>query len=179
MPGIIGAKWFAAYTTPRHEKRIAEHFAQRQIESFLPLYSTNRRWKDGSKVTLHLPLFPSYIFVHIGCTERVRVLEVPGVLSLVGSRREATALPESVIEVLRRELYLRKPEPHPYLVIGERVRIKTGALEGMEGILVRKKSGFRVVLSLDQIMQSASVEVDAADLEPVRSNVAKRPAHWH
>lgn len=170
---VKSEKWFAAYTTPRHEKRVAEHFAQRQIESFLPLFSTQRRWKNGSKVNLQLPLFPNYVFVRIGAQQRVRVLEVPGVVSLVGRAREATPLPDDVIESLRAGLHLRKAEPYPYLVVGERARIKAGALAGMEGVLLRKKNYFRVVLTLDQIMQSVVVEVDAVDLEPLgllRSN---------
>ncbi len=163
----VAAKWFAVYTTPRHEKRVEEHFAQRQIDSFLPLYNSRRRWKDGSKVLLSLPLFPGYIFVHIRRQERVRVLEVPGVLSLVGNSRELSPLPEDVIEALRTGLHLRKVEPHPYLVVGERARIKSGALAGMEGVLLRKKNCFRVVLTLDHVMQSVAAEVDAADLEPL------------
>jgi transcription antitermination factor NusG len=96
----------------------------------------------------------------------VRVLEVPGVLSLVGFGRTLAPLSDCEIEALRSCIGQRKIEPHPYLVIGERVRIKAGPMTGMEGVLVRKKSNFRVVLALDVIMQCVAVEVDAADLEP-------------
>jgi transcription termination/antitermination protein NusG len=166
LAGASSLKWFAAYTNSHHEKRVAGHLAEREIESFLPLYAASRRWQNGCKVMLDLPLFPSYVFVRIDRRERVRVLEVPGVLSLVGSGREPAPLPDFEIEALRSGLGLRKIEPHPYLVIGERVRIKAGALEGMQGVLVRKKNNFRVVLTLDTIMQSIAVEVDADDLEP-------------
>jgi len=149
-----------------HEKRVASHFAERQIESFLPLYSTRHRWRNRYEMNLELPLFPNYVFVRIDPRERVRVLEVPGVLSLVGFGRTLAPLPDFEIEALRSGLGQRKIEPHPYLVIGERVRIKAGPMTGIEGVLVRKKNNFRVVLALDVIMQSVAVEVDADDLEP-------------
>jgi len=160
-------QWFAVYTTSRHEKTIAEHFALREIESFLPLYRAQRLWKNGCKMDLQLPLFPSYIFVRIAAHKRVRVLEVPGVLSLVGASGRPAPLPESEIEALRSSLPFVNCEPHPYLVIGERVRIRSGSLEGMEGVLLRKKGLLRVVLSLDLIMKSVAVEVDAENVDPV------------
>jgi transcription antitermination factor NusG len=86
---------------------------------------------------------------------------------MVGRGHIASALPDAEIESLRTGLQLRKFEPHPYLVAGERVRIKAGAMEGMEGILLRKKNELRVVLTLDLIERSVAVEVDAQDVEPV------------
>src|SRR5258708_17736187 len=117
-------------------------------------------------MNLELPLFPNYVFVRIDPRERVRVLEVPGVVSLVGFGRTLAPLSDFEIEALRTCVGQRKIEPHPYLVVGERVRIKAGPMTGMEGVLVRKKSNFRVVLALDVIMQCVAVEVDADDLEP-------------
>ena len=160
-------RWFAVYTIPRHEKRLADHFGVRQIEFFLPLYRAIRKWKDGSRINLELPLFPNYIFVRISRRERVRVLEVPGVLSIVGCGREPVPLPDNEIEGLRRGIGSAKIEPYPYIVVGERVRINAGPLAGMEGVLVRKKNSLRVVLTISMIMQSASVEVDVADLDPI------------
>jgi transcription antitermination factor NusG len=161
------ASWFTAYTAPRHEKRVAEHFRQRQIDCYLPLYKSRRRWKDGSKTILELPLFPSYIFVRIALEDRVQVLEVPGVVSLVCCGKTPVSLTDSEVERLREGLQLRKAEPHPYLVIGERVRIRVGPLAGMEGVLLRENNKFRVVLSLGQIMRSVAVEVDSSDLEQI------------
>jgi transcription antitermination factor NusG len=163
-------QWFAAYTTSRHEKAVSQHCATRDIEAFLPLYRTQKLWKNGCRMNLELPLFPSYIFVRVDARERVRVLELPGVLSLVSTAGKPVPLPESDIEALRASLPFIKCEPHPYLVIGERVRVKSGSLEGMEGILLRKKGLLRVVLSLDLIMQSVAVEVDADNVEPVVSS---------
>lgn len=164
-------QWFAAYTSARHEKTVAEHMAVRDIESFLPLYRTQRLWKNGCKMSLELPLFPSYIFVRISQRERVRVLEVPGIVSIVSTGDKLAPLPDADIEALRASIPLLKCEPHPYLVIGERVRIKEGSLAGMEGVLLRKKGIVRVVLSLDLIMQSVAVEVDATNVEPVSPTV--------
>lgn len=162
----FSVNWFAAYTNSHHEKCVASQFAEREIESFLPLYATRHRWRNRCEMNLELPLFPNYVFVRINPRERVRVLEVPGVVSLVGFGRTLAPLPDFEIEALRSALGQRKIEPHPYLVIGERVRIKCGPMAGMEGVLMRKKNNFRVVLALDVIMRSVAVEVDADDLEP-------------
>jgi transcription antitermination factor NusG len=162
------SNWFAVYTASRHEKRVAQHLTQREIEFYLPLYRSARKWRDGSKVTLELPLFPGYLFVHIKRSERVRVLNVPGALAVVGGMgREPVPLPEETIDALRAGLHLRAAEPYPLLTVGQRARIRAGALVGMEGVVVRKKNGFRVVLTLEHIMQSIAVEVAAEDLEPM------------
>jgi transcription antitermination factor NusG len=161
-------RWFAVYTASRHEKRVAQHLAQREIEHYLPLYRSARKWSDGSKVILDLPLFPGYLFVHIRRTERVRVLEVPGALAVVGgSGREPIPMPDDAIESLRTGLHLRAVEPHPLLRIGQRARIRSGALAGMEGIVLRKKNNLRMVLTLEYIQRSIAVEVSADDLEPL------------
>jgi transcription antitermination factor NusG len=163
-----GPCWFAVYTTCRHEKRIAQHLTQRYIEHYLPLYRVDRRWRDGSRVTLELPLFPSYIFVRIRRSDRVSVLNVPGALAVVGGTGgEPAQLPDSAIESLRQGLMEHRIEPHPLLRVGQLARVRAGAFAGMQGIILRKKSGFRVVLTLEQIMQSIAVEVDEDDLEPV------------
>jgi transcription antitermination factor NusG len=167
-------RWFAVYTTPRHEKPVSEILAGRQIESFLPLYRAKRQWKKSRPVILELPLFPAYVFARIERHARGTVLGVPGVLSIVGSPREAWPLPDLEIEALRSGLLERKIEPHPYLIVGERVRIKAGAMTGVEGVLIRKKNDLRVVLTLDAIMLSVAVEVDADDVEPINTSLAKK-----
>jgi transcription antitermination factor NusG len=157
--------WFALYTCANHEKRVAAQLESRGVDHFLPLYSSVRRWKDR-RIRLQLPLFPGYIFVRLALTERLRVLEIPGVARLVGFNGRPCALPKDEIEVLRKgNLNQLRIEPYPYLTVGSRVRINQGPLAGMEGILVRKKKIHRVVLSLDVIARSAAVEVDASDIE--------------
>jgi transcription antitermination factor NusG len=163
------AKWFAAYTTPRHEKAIACHLQSRQIGSFLPLYTSVRRWKNGCRVLIAQPLFPNYIFVHIARRDAVKVLQVPGIVSIVSVGREPSALPSSEIESLRSGLPRRQFEPHPYLVVGQKVRIASGSLAGMVGVLVRKKNHLRVVLTLELIQQSVAVEVGIDEIEAVKS----------
>lgn len=169
-------KWFAVYTAPCHEKRIAQHLTFRHIEHYLPLYDARRQWKDGSKVNLSLPLFPGYIFVRIFRRERVRVLEVPKVVSIVqGIKREPAPLPDSEIESLRAGLHMLRVEPHPFLAVGQSARIRSGPLAGREGVLVRKKNSARLVITLDLIMQSIAIEVDADNLEPL--DVDHSPSH--
>lgn len=167
-PVLDGDKrWFAVYTTCRHEKRVAHHLEQREIDHFLPIYRTQHRWKDGSRVMVDLPLFPGYVFVRINASKRVGVLEVPGVVSMIGTGSRPAALPDFEVEALRAGLDPMKAEPHPLVTIGRRVRIKNGALAGVEGIVIRKKGGFRVVLTLSLLMQSIAIEVDGDDVELV------------
>jgi transcriptional antiterminator RfaH len=162
------ASWFAVYTTCRHEKKIAQHLALREIEHYLPLYRVERKWRDGSRVTVELPLFPGYIFVRINRSERVSVLSVPGALAVVGGTGGTPApLPDAAIEALRVGLQSHRIEPHPLLRVGKFARIRAGAFAGMTGIVARKKSGFRIVLTLEQIMQSVAVELDEDDVEPL------------
>lgn len=159
--------WFVVSTVPRHEKRVEQHFHVREIESFLPLYHKPRRWKDGSKGTLNLPLFSGYIFVRIETGSRVPVLQVPGVISIVGGVRESSPVPDSYICCLRDGLQQGKIDLHPYISTGTRVRIRRGVMAGLQGVLLHKKNQFRVVLTLELIMKSVTVEVDIGDIEPV------------
>ena len=171
MTAPCAPKWFAAYTSPRHEKRVDQQLEMREIEHYLPLYRTQRKWSDGSRVTLDLPLFPGYIFVCIQRAQRVRVLEVPGVLAIVGGTRgEPASLPASEIAALRVGLSQRNAQPHPLLKVGQRAHIRSGAFAGMEGVVQRMKYSYRVVLTLDSIMQSFAVEVDGEDLELLNSD---------
>jgi transcription antitermination factor NusG len=164
---IVGLHWYAAYTLANHEKRVMQQFTERSVEHFLPLYESMRSWKDR-KVKLRLPLFPGYVFVRLAVRDRLRVLQVPSVVRLVGFNGHPAALPDKEIEALRTSVAMQlKAEPHPYLTVGRRVRIKSGPLTGVEGILTRKKNAFRVVLSLDFILRSAAVEVDVSDIERI------------
>jgi len=156
-------EWFAIYVMPRHEKRIAEHLRVRQIEYFLPLYEARHKWKDGSKVKVQLPLFPNYLFARTIRGHRGRVLEVSGVLSAVG-KRDGSVISDAYIDSLRLAVNSGKVEPHPYLDAGAVVRVRSGVLQGLQGIVVRQKSCCRVILSLQLIMSSVAVEVDIADL---------------
>ncbi len=160
-------RWYAAYTCANHEKRVAKQLEERAVEHFLPLYGSVRRWKDR-KVKLELPLFPGYVFVHLALRDRVRVLQVPGITKLVGFGGLPAALPDEQVETLRAGLNGQlHAQPHPYLTVGRRVRVLRGPFQGTEGILVRRKGIFRVVLSLEAIMRSILVDIDMADVEPI------------
>ena len=129
-------QWFAAYTSPRHEKRVNQQLEMREIEHYLPLYRTQRKWSDGSRVTLDLPLFPGYIFVCIERAQRVRVLEVPGVLAIVGGTSgEPASLPASR-DCLRCEPVFLSATPNPklFLKVGQRARIRLVPLPGWRGL---------------------------------------------
>lgn len=167
VKNLPAALWYAAYTSANHEKRVAEQLAQKGIENFLPLYESVRRWKDR-RVRLRLPLFPGYVFVRLPLSEKLKVLQVSGLARLVGFGDRPVSLPEEEVESLRRGACGGvRMEPHPHLTEGRRVRIVRGPLTGMEGILVKKKSGMRLVLSIDLIMRSIAVDVDAADVWPI------------
>jgi transcription antitermination factor NusG len=162
--------WYAGYTASRHEKRVAEHFTQRGIEHFLPLYQSVHHWNNGRHL-VQLPLFPGYIFVRIALEQRLRVLEVPGFVRLVGFDGRPHALPEMEINGMRDALSRGVlAEPYPYLTVGTRVEICKGPLQGMTGILLRRQNKYRVVISVDLIMRSMAVEVAAEDVVPVRSS---------
>jgi transcription termination/antitermination protein NusG len=162
----LETRWYAAYTWANHEKRVREQLTQRQVVSFLPVYETVRRWKDR-RMRLQTPLFPGYVFVRLSLVERLRVLQIPSVVRLVGFNGHPTPLPDEEIEGLRRGLAAGiLAEPHPFLTVGRRVRIKSGPLEGREGILIRRKGSLRVVLSINLIMRSVVIDVAAADVEP-------------
>lgn len=160
-------RWFAVLTTPKHEKAAVKHLDFAGVETFLPTYESPRVWKNRQKVNVQLPLFPTYLFVRIDHQDRGKVLRAPGVRQLVGTRREALPLPDQEIEFLRNSLCEQKAEPYLGLVVGQRVRIKSGAMQGVEGCLIRKNSGWRFVLTVEIIHQHVAVEVDASTLEPI------------
>jgi transcription antitermination factor NusG len=164
---FAASRWFAAYTSPRHEKHVSQHMQYRGIQNFLPLYKSIRRWKDRRK-ELELPVFPGYLFVRMTLRERVNVLQVPGVVQLVSFQGRPAPMSDAEIEMLQRQVSQSgQLQPHPFLTVGRRVRVINGPMVGMEGILARKKDKFRVVLSLELIQRSVAVEIDLSDIEPV------------
>lgn len=164
---LAEARWYAAYTRWRHEKAVAEQLQTRGIETFLPLYRTVRRWKNGNR-RVQLPLFPGYAFARFALADRLPVLKVPGVVCLVGFNGKPAALADGEVEGLRQALAAGTgAEPHPYLTEGRRVRITAGPLAGREGVLVRRQGAVRVVLSIDLIQRSVLVDIASDELEPL------------
>ncbi|HEX5411820.1 MAG TPA: UpxY family transcription antiterminator [Terriglobia bacterium] len=157
--------WYAVYTRSRHEKAVAEQLLGKGVETFLPLYRTLRRWKNGDH-TVDLPLFPGYAFARFALADRLPVLKVPGVVRLVGFNGVPVALEDHEVDDLRQALAAGvTARPHPYLTEGCRVRITAGPLAGRRGILVRRQGTVRVVLSIDLIQRSVLVDVAADSLE--------------
>jgi transcription antitermination factor NusG len=133
---------------------------------FLPLYETVRRWKDRKK-TISLPLFPCYLFVRGGLDRKLQVVTTPGVHMILYRGDRVATIPQQEIDAIQRAVEgSYRIEPHPFLKCGTRVRVVRGALEGVEGILVRKKNMCRLILSVDMLAQAVAVEVHAADVEP-------------
>jgi len=159
--------WYAVYTRHSHERTVRDAFASRGIEGYLPTYSVRRRRANRCISELTVPIFPTYIFARIAWAEHARLLEVPSVISIVGFGLQRPIIPETEIEALRSALTLENTTPHPYLNIGERVHIRSGPLEGLTGIVLRKGNNLRIVLSVQLIMQSVVVDIEQCDLEPV------------
>jgi transcription antitermination factor NusG len=167
--------WGAVYTRHQHEKAISEMLEAKGFEVFLPLYESTRKWKDRRKV-LSLPLFPCYVFVRGAHERRLPVLTTPGVHMIISRGERVATVPDEEIEAIRRIVEGQlSVEPHPFLRCGERVRVVRGPLEGVEGVLTRKKNQYRLVLSVEMLVQSVAVEIDAVDVVPVIQSVPVAP----
>ena len=172
---IVESDWWALYTRHQHEKVVADMLMAKGLEVFLPLYESVRRWKDRSKV-LSLPLFPCYVFVRGGLNRRLQVVTTPGVHMILNHGENVATIPEDEIQAIRLTVEGHfRVEPYPFLKCGERVRVTRGTLEGVEGVLIRKKNMYRLVLSVEMLAQSVAVEIDAADVEPVEARAQCQP----
>lgn len=160
-------QWYAVYTYPQHEKVCARQLKDRGVDAFLPTFTQERLWKNRQRVKIQLPLFPSYLFVSIDQRERCKVVSVPGALRILGNSSGPQPIPSAVVDLLRSDLFRDRLEPQAEAVVGQRVRIRNGAMAGVEGVLVRKKNSLWFVLSIDLINQRATVEVKAQDIESI------------
>jgi len=162
--------WYAIYSKHQHEKSVADLLTLKSFEILLPMYQSVRRWKDRKK-SLTLPLFPCYLFVQTDLSRKVEILRTPGVFWLVESGGCACQIPEADIKAMNK--MVQNPEriaPHPYLKTGERVRVRHGSFEGLEGILTRIKNQYRVVLTVEPLRKAVAVEVDISSIEPLSGN---------
>jgi transcription antitermination factor NusG len=165
----VEPRWYAAYTRAQHEKRVALQLEERAVENFLPVYESVHKWRDRNK-RMQLPLFPGYVFVRLALRDRLKVLQVPSVVRLVGFSGIPTAIAEEEVEGLRRALAEGvRAEPHPFLRVGRHVRVTSGPLAGREGILKRWKGSVRIVLSLELIQRSILVDIAASSVVPLAS----------
>ena len=164
-----GLCWYALHTRHQHEKTVVFLLENEGFEVFLPLYTSAHRRKDRVK-QVSLPLFSCYVFLRGGLDRWLQVATTPGVHGVVGSRGRAAVIPQAEVESIRQAVQNSlQLEPHPFLKDGDWVRVKSGPLAGIEGILVRKRNLFRLVLSVEMLGRSACVEVDVCTVEKVPS----------
>lgn len=159
--------WYAVQTRARHERVVVQRFQEKGLTTFLPVYTEMRRWSDRWK-SVELPLFSCYVFVKIMPTneDRLRVLCTDSVFDLVGTPRQGTPIPDDQIDAVRTIMNERMNwETFPFLKIGQRVRIRSGSLAGVEGILVARNGKRSVVVSVDAIQRSLAVRVEGYEIE--------------
>lgn len=161
------ARWYALFVRSNQEKRIAQQLSGRDVEHFLPCYGAMSQWKDR-RVKLELPLFPGYLFVRLPYSERLKVLTIANVVSLVGTRNAPSPISSKEIDWIRLGVEQGTLAPHPHLKVGQRVVINQGALCGLQGILLRTQNNTRIVVSLEPISRAFTVEIDPNCVEPVR-----------
>lgn len=175
MPTGSVPRWYAIHTRSRHEKQVTRYLSDKQIEVFLPLRQEMHRWRDRWK-KVELPLFSGYVFAQYDTEQRrLAVLRTPGVVRVVGFGQKDAAVPDEQIEALKKILATDQPlERHRYLRAGQRVRIISGALAGVEGILARVKQGNRLVINIAPIRQAVAVEISGYDVIPLGEKKAGR-----
>jgi transcription antitermination factor NusG len=161
--------WYAVHTRARHERAVAHRLREQGVNTFLPLVTEVHRWSDRKK-SVELPLFGCYVFVKLPATgeDRLRVLRIDGVFKFVGARGVGTPIAESQIEAVRTLIGQQIPwSAHPFLQIGQRVRVRGGALDGVEGILLARNDDNTLVVSVDAIQRSLAVRIQGYDVEPL------------
>jgi len=166
---VAEPQWYAVHTRSRHEKLVVNQLEQRGIKTLLPLISEVHRWSDRRKV-VQLPLFSCYAFVHMRLLPELwyKVMQTNGVLRFVGVRGEGIPIPESQIESLRAVLSSAVPYALcPFLQVGQRVRIRGGALDGIEGLLTARNGDRTLVISVEPIQRSIAVRIDQYQVEAI------------
>jgi transcription antitermination factor NusG len=164
---VAEPQWYAVHTRSQHEKCVVNQLEQRGIKTFLPLISEVHRWSDRRKV-VQLPLFSCYAFVYMQLLPELwyKVMQTNGVLRFVGSRAEGIPIPEGQIENIRALLLSDVPYTLcPFLQVGQRVRIRGGALDGIEGLLTARNGDRTLVISVEPIQRSIAVRIDQYQVE--------------
>lgn len=157
--------WYAVYTIVRHEKSVSAALVQKDIDTFLPIKEVVNRWKDRNK-KVHIPLFPGYLFVNTTLENRIRILNTRGVIKILGVNGIPSPIPSEQIKSIK---YILESnlicDPWPYLTEGKDVVVIRGPLEGTSGKIIERRGECRLILSVDLIKRSVSVEVDIEDVE--------------
>ncbi len=164
---IAAFPWYAIRVRPNHERAVAEGLRTRGFEEFSPYYWARRRWSDRVK-NIQFPLFPGYVFCRFDVNDRLPLLQTPGVVNIIAFGESLVTVEESEIEAIRALVSAGGDvQPWPYLRTGQRVRVRSGSLTGVEGILVEVKNSRRLVVSIDLLQRSVAAEIDRADVEPL------------
>ncbi|HXM23707.1 MAG TPA: UpxY family transcription antiterminator [Terriglobales bacterium] len=172
MVPILGSgieNWYAVHTRARHERVVAQRLREQGVTTFLPLITEVHRWSDRRK-SVEVPLFGCYVFVKLPPTgeDRLRVLRIDGVFKFVGARGVGTPIADAQIDAVRTLIGQQIPwSTHPFLQIGHRVRVRGGALDGVEGILLSRNDDNTLVVSIDAIQRSLAVRIQGYDVEPL------------
>jgi transcription antitermination factor NusG len=165
-------RWYVAYTYPRHEKAVADQLAQRSVETFLPTY-TQTSHRTDRRVKLELPLFPGYVFARICVNERLAVISVPSVIRLLSFKGAPVPVSDAELDAVRSCVGKGgNLVPHRFIAVGERVRVREGVFEGLEGIVVRNNNSSKLVVTIALIHQSVAIEIGADLLEHVQPQMA-------
>jgi transcription antitermination factor NusG len=162
-------RWYAVRTRSRHEKAVERQLQARGIGTFLPVGSQIHRWSDRHKL-VESPLFAGYVFVRIASSpqDRLSVLQTQGVVDFVGMRGRGIPIPEEQIEAVKALISSNVPfTKHAFLRVGQRVRVRGGSLDGVEGILVAQNGGRNLVISVESIQRSVSVRIEGYHVEPI------------
>src|SRR5271169_2907609 len=164
---VVACNWYALFTRHQHEKSVAIALSNKNHEVYLPLYRSVRQWQDRIK-KIWLPLFPCYVFIREGMDRQHQILTTPGIINVVAWGGRPAIVPQSQLDAVKQIIEsCLNVETHPYLQSGDRVRVKTGPLMGMEGILTRKKGLARLVISMEMLGRSAAVEIDVSNVERI------------
>lgn len=164
---VFLSNWYALQTKPRHEKIVRDRLVSNGIEPLLPTFKRLSLWKDRKK-EIEVPLFSGYCFAHFTWPERISVLSISGVVSLVGSGKDPEPIPLEEISALRiLMISTLQYDYHPYLTEGLEVEVMRGPLKRARGIIVRNECGHRLILSVRLIQQAVSVEIDASDVAAI------------
>lgn len=161
-------QWHALYTRSRHEKRVAEQLAEKGVEHLLPLYDVLSQWKDRKKL-VRKPLFPGYLFVYIlDETDLAAARHARGVVHVVSNGAGPVSIPDQQVESIRRMVEASVDvDPWPALKRGQRVRVRAGPLQGVEGYVSRRKGVHRIVVTVDLLGQGVAAEINPEYLEPI------------
>jgi transcriptional antiterminator NusG len=162
--------WFATYTYPRHEKAVADQLAQKGVEMFYPTISTVSQWKDR-RVNLEIPLFSGYVFARICAIEKAKILSVRSVIKILSVRGAPVPVSDDEIDSVRLCIQRgAKLQNYSFPVVGDRVRVKRGVFEDLEGTVVRHNNGCKLIVSISLIQQSVALEISADLLERITTS---------